>query len=1114
MPDQNGGGGGMALTRVAIQRPLFTLMVILAVVVLGLVSATRLGVDLLPSINIPVVTVSIVYPGASPEVVEQLVTKPVEDAVAGMAGLDSIRSISSEGVSAVIVTFKDNVDADVAAIDVEKRINAIRAQLPQDIQPPSIVKADINAQAVMTLAVWGDRPPEQLYRLADEKIRPRLEQINGVGRVSLIGGRQREIQVKADPAKLRAYGLTLPQLTAVIAQENLNLPGGRIEQQGREVNLRVDTRLGGVQDIEGLVITVLPNGAVVRVSDVATVEEGLKEQRTITRTNGKDTVLIAVSKQSSANIVQVTDSIHKQLGSIRSMLPQDVHFEIVYDSSTFIRHSVNDVQRELQIAVVLTGLVLLVFLHSWRSTFIVLLAIPTSLIATLAVMAFLGFTLNIMTLLGLALTVGILVDDSIVVLENIFRWLHRGVDRRTAALQGRSEIGLAAIAITFVDVVVFAPFAFLTGQTGGFFKQFGVVIVVATLFSLLVSFTLTPLLASRLLSLEDERGRGPLAAFGRWWDRRFAALERRYRAALRWALRHRPVVILSGIAALVISLAIPAAGLIGANFIPELDQSYFSLVAEMPPGAALDSTSAAVGRLEAGLLKIPEVKTVLTVVGQGTSQITQQPNVARLDVVLVSPRERHRKPPEVAAEAVKLGEGVPGLKVRAALPSGAGGLQQPIQVNVYGDDLGTLTRLAAQVERGLAQVPGVQDITNSGAVGSPELVVRVDRQRAADFGLSSQAVAGALRTAYAGTVATQLRKEGQSAVDVRVVGADADRASLDSVGQLPLLSPARGTTFSLSQLAQFTTQDGPAQIDRLNRQRVIIIGANIKGRALNEVSTDVQRVVQSIEVPAGYRIRLGGQSEAQGEAFGQLFFALGLSVLLTYMLLVGLYESLLYPLVIMLALPLSIVGAILALLVTRETVNIFSIVGLIQLFGLVGKNGILLVDYTNTLRRRGLSREEALLEAGPTRLRPILMTTATIVIALLPVALKLGEGSELRAPVALVVMGGMLSSTLLTLLFVPASYTYFDSLQNLILRLFRRGTQPAAELAPAAATAGAGMGWEADIRMAVPVSTPRRGGLPGAEPVAPHGDPSGYREPQDCSEPLRQREPRTGGMQT
>lgn len=1097
MPDQNGGGGGMALTRVAIQRPLFTLMVILAVVVLGLVSATRLGVDLLPSINIPVVTVSIVYPGASPEVVEQLVTKPVEDAVAGMAGLDSIRSISSEGVSAVIVTFKDNVDADVAAIDVEKRINAIRAQLPQDIQPPSIVKADINAQAVMTLAVWGDRPPEQLYRLADEKIRPRLEQINGVGRVSLIGGRQREIQVKADPAKLRAYGLTSPQLTAVIAQENLNLPGGRIEQQGREVNLRVDTRLGGVQDIEGLVITVLPNGAVVRVSDVATVEEGLKEQRTITRTNGKDTVLIAVSKQSSANIVQVTDSIHKQLGSIRSMLPQDVHFEIVYDSSTFIRHSVNDVQRELQIAVVLTGLVLLVFLHSWRSTFIVLLAIPTSLIATLAVMAFLGFTLNIMTLLGLALTVGILVDDSIVVLENIFRWLHRGVDRRTAALQGRSEIGLAAIAITFVDVVVFAPFAFLTGQTGGFFKQFGVVIVVATLFSLLVSFTLTPLLASRLLSLEDERGRGPLAAFGRWWDRRFAALERRYRAALRWALRHRPVVILSGIAALVISLAIPAAGLIGANFIPELDQSYFSLVAEMPPGAALDSTSAAVGRLEAGLLKIPEVKTVLTVVGQGTSQITQQPNVARLDVVLVSPRERHRKPPEVAAEAVKLGEGVPGLKVRAALPSGAGGLQQPIQVNVYGDDLGTLTRLAAQVERGLAQVPGVQDITNSGAVGSPELVVRVDRQRAADFGLSSQAVAGALRTAYAGTVATQLRKEGQSAVDVRVVGADADRASLDSVGQLPLLSPARGTTFSLSQLAQFTTQDGPAQIDRLNRQRVIIIGANIKGRALNEVSTDVQRVVQSIEVPAGYRIRLGGQSEAQGEAFGQLFFALGLSVLLTYMLLVGLYESLLYPLVIMLALPLSIVGAILALLVTRETVNIFSIVGLIQLFGLVGKNGILLVDYTNTLRRRGLSREEALLEAGPTRLRPILMTTATIVIALLPVALKLGEGSELRAPVALVVMGGMLSSTLLTLLFVPASYTYFDSLQNLILRLFRRGTQPAAELAPAAATAGAGMGWEADIRMAVPVSTPRRGGLPGAEPVAPHGDPSGYREPQD-----------------
>ncbi len=1100
MPDQDhaNGGSGMALTRVAIQRPLFTLMVILAVVVLGLVSATRLGVDLLPSVNIPVVTVSIVYPGAGPEVVEQLVTKPVEDAVAGMPGLDSIRSVSSEGASAVIVTFKDNVNADVAAIDVEKRVNAIRAQLPQDILPPSIIKADINAQAVMSLAVWGDRPPEQLYRLADEKIRPRLEQINGVGRVSLIGGRQREIQIKADPAKLRAYGLTLPQLSAVIAQENLNLPGGRIEQQGREVNLRVDTRLGGVKDIEDLAVTVMPNGTVVRVSDVATVEEGLKEQRTITRTNGKDTVLISVSKQSSANIVQVTDSIRKQLDTIRSTLPQDVQFEIVYDSSTFIRNSVNDVQRELLLAVVLTGLVLLVFLHSWRSTFIVLLAIPTSLIATLAVIAFLGFTLNIMTLLGLALTVGILVDDSIVVLENIFRWLSRGLNPRAAALQGRSEIGLAAIAITFVDVVVFAPFAFLTGMTGGFFKQFGLVIVVATLFSLLVSFTLTPLLASRLLSPEDERGRGPLAAFGRWWDRGFAALERRYRATLRWALQHRPVVILSGVAALVISLAIPVAGLIGANFIPELDQSYFSLVAEMPPGTSLGATSAVVGRLEAGLLKIPEVKTVVTVVGQGTSQITQQPNVARLDVVLVSPRERHRKPPEIAAEAVRLGEGIAGLKVRAALPSaGPGGLQQPIQVNVYGDDLGTLTRLAAQVERSLAQVAGLSDITNSGTAGSPELVVHVDRQRAADFGLSSQAVAGTLRTAYAGTVATQLRKEGQSAVDVRVVGADADRASLDSVGQLPLLSPSRGTTFSLGQLAQFTTQDGPAQINRLNRQRVLTIGANIEGRALNEVGADIRKVIQSIDVPAGYRISLGGQSEAQGEAFGQLFFALGLSVLLTYMLLVGLYESLLYPLVIMLALPLSVVGAILALLVTRETVNIFSIVGLIQLFGLVGKNGILLVDYTNTLRRRGLSREEALLEAGPTRLRPILMTTATIVIALLPVALKLGEGSELRAPVALVVMGGMLSSTLLTLLFVPASYTYFDGVQSRILRLFRRGAPPAPELAPAAAGAGAGTGWAADIRMAVPLPAPRQGGRPEAEPVAPHGDPSGYRQPQD-----------------
>lgn len=1041
----------MLLTSAAIKRPLFMLMLIGAVLVMGLVGWSKLGVDLFPALDYPVVSISTVYPGAGPEAVDSLVTRKIEDAVAGMNSIDYVQSTSLEGLSSIVIVFTEKAGKD-SAVDVERRVSAIRGQLPADIRTPSIGKFDPAAQPVLQLAVSGNRDLGQMQRIGEDKLQKRLEGTSGVGSVTLVGGLEREIQVQVDQQKLQARGLSVLQVNQALAGDNLNVPAGSITQSGKDWTVRLNNAAQTPQELNGILLASTANGPVY-VRDVATVVDTYKKVSTIQRANGAEsrgmqTALgVTIVKQASANTVEVADAVKKTLKSIEAELPADVSIKVISDASVFTRQSLDDVTSELQQAVILTGLVLLLFLHTFRSTVIVLLAIPTSLVATLAVMYFLGFSLNMMSTMGLTLTVGILVDDSIVVLENIFRHLQMGKDPRQAALDGRSEIGFAAIAITLVDVVVFAPIAFMSGVVGQYFREFGLVIATATLFSLFVSFTLTPLLASRWYrtgqsgelhegGVAQRRSWNPMVHFARAWNRGYGALERVYATVLRRAIGRwtRWVVVSLGVLSFVGGIALVATGILSTEFLPDADNGQLNVTIEMPAGTALDVTNAAARKVEERVLAWPEVDKVFSSVGSGGGTIgASRARFATIFVELKSKRERVRTPADLASAARDFGRDIPGAIVKAAPISMFGASTGAIAVRIQGEDPVVLRSLAARVADIIRRTAGTADVNDGGVTGQPELVVSVDRERAADLGLSPSQVAGVLRTGLSGSTVGSFRPEGTRGWDINVILSPGDRASVEQVTDIPIVTP-KGSTIKLGQVAGVTTVSGPTQVTRRDRARSVTVSATNVGRTTGDIAKDVQVALDQLTVPAGYRVTQGGAAQQQNESFLQIFQALGLSVLLMYMLMVALYESLLYPFIVLLSLPLAVVGAFGLLALTGNSLNMMSMIGMILLTGLVGKNAILLVDFTNTLRKQGVPRDAALTRAGPTRLRPILMTTSAMVLAMLPLALRLGEGSEWRAPMAVTVIGGLLTSTLLTLVLIPAVYTILDDFQGLVSR--------------------------------------------------------------------------------
>jgi HAE1 family hydrophobic/amphiphilic exporter-1 len=960
----------MTLTRLAVTRPLTILMLILALGLMGAVAYSRMRADRLPTMSYPNVFVRLAYPGASPADVEELVTRPVEDAMAGLSGIQTINSTSSEELVSFTLGFVEGTDTERAALDVERQIAAVRSSLPDEVGAAWIRRGDPSGFPVMNVAMSGPQTPAELFDLGDNVVLPRLRSVPGVADVLLVGGLQREVQVRVDAQRLRAYGISLQTVQQALERENVSDPSGRLDQGPGSRSVRTQAVLRSADDLRALVVQSTP--MVVRLQDVATVVDTFADPVRIQRYNGQESVGFIITKQPEANSIDVADNLRAAIVQLERTLPRGVTLAVTSDAAIFTRRSLSAVLGDLNIAVLLTGVVLLVFLHTWRSTLIVMLAIPTSLISTFLVMYVAGFSLNMSSLMALALSIGILVDDSIVVLENITRHLEQGAPPREAALKGRGEIGMAAIAITLVDVIVFLPVSFTTGNVGRLFKEFGITIAAATLLSLLVSFTLTPMLASRWLKAGDQ-GRGPLTRFGRFWDRGYGSLAALYCRTLAVGLRLRWLVVAFGAATLYGSLLLIQLNLIGSEYVPSEDDGQFTVFVAMPPGTSLQGTDTATKRVELLLRQIPEVDGLFASVGTTGGLAASTPNSERnaaIAVQLVEKAHRQRSVFEVLAEVRRAARQVPEAQVRAAIlsPLSGGGSGGSLSIRLFGDDLSQLTTIADRVTELVRATPGAADVQNETQRRDPEVRAVLDRERLADLRQSAGDVARVMRTMVGGTVVTQLRTDGQDQVNVRLVGSDADRASARQLGATPLLGQA-GTTVRLDQVAQLIETTGPASIQRTDRQRVIQVSANVAGRSLGDVT-------------AG-----------------------------------GLY-------------------------LTGNTFNVFSLIGMVMLMGLVGKNAILLVDFVDTLRERGLSRTEAILEAARTRLRPILMTTATVVFGMFPLTLKLEEGAETRAPMAVVILGGVLSSTLLTLVLVPAVYTILDDAKVLVGRLVRRLAGP------------------------------------------------------------------------
>jgi HAE1 family hydrophobic/amphiphilic exporter-1 len=1048
----------MWLTRLAISRPILIWMALAAIAVLGLQAYLRLPAELNPRVDIPTLTVTTVYPGAGPPEVETQISKPLEDAVGTVAGVQQVYSSSQANVSILSIDFRVGTNLDVAAADVRARVEAVRAQLPTGAEPPVVAKLDINALPILYFGLESpSRTLQQLRALVENTLVPRLERVPGVGTVQVVGGEEREIHVAVDTQRLAQFGLTIEDVVNSIKASGRDIPAGSIQASGRETDVRLAasyTSLDALRNTQILAPQLAaqssqgPGGGAsalpappLTVADVATVTAGNAERTTINRINGQEGVSVVLTKSPDANTVTVVDEVN---AALRQALPADVKRVDLRDDSVTVRSALEDVDTSLVLGAILAMGVILLFLHNLRGTLIVSLAIPACIVATFLVMWLFGFTLNQMTLLALSLSVGILVDDSIVVLESITRHLSQGEPPIEAAFNGRTEIGFAGVAITLVDVVVFVPIAFMGGIVGSFFKQFGLTIVAATLFSLVVSFTVTPMLASRWYRPGEqlESGQGFFAPL----ERLYRGLERLYRRVIRWALRWRWVVIVTGVLALGLT-AFLAFSRLGTELLPGTDQGQITINIEMPPGTSLAATDAAARRVEQRIAGTPDVEATVTNVGQvlgGFGSIPQQgAQFAQINVRLkdksgllerllhpVSARTatRTRSDQDIAtqirARLQPVTQEIGGVVHTAAVRSVIG-ISAPVEIQLRGSDTDQLAQMAAQVRTLLTHIPGVLDPDVSVRSGKPEVYVAIDRQRAAQFSIAPGQAGAILRDSIAGNTDTIFLEDGQE-VPIRIGLEDVQRDDPQNVGGIVVGSDAQGQPVTLSDVAHIALRTGPTDIDRTNGQRTVTVTAALASDTpLGSVRALVDRQIATIPHP-GIVVHWSGDIQTLDQNVIPFVSALGMAVILVYIVMASLFNALGTPFVVMFSLPMALVGALGALVLTGQTLSLVSAIGIIMLVGLMGRNAILLLDYTNTLRARGLERNAAIMEAGTTRLRPILMTSIATIVGMLPVALRIGRASEIRAPMAIVVIGGLLVSTVLTLVVIPVVYSLFD----------------------------------------------------------------------------------------
>lgn len=1040
----------MWFTRVSLKNPVFATMVMLAIVVLGLFSYQRLKVDQFPNIDLPVVVVTAEYPGASPEVVESEVTKKIEEAVNSIAGINALTSRSNEGQSVVIIEFQLHIDGRKAAEDVREKIAAVRPTFRTEVKEPRVLRFDPSSRAIWSLAVLphaaqGARPMTavELTNWADQVLKKRLENVRGVGSVTLVGGTKREINIYLNPAAMEALGITAEQVANAVRTENQDLPVGAVRSLAQERVVQIDARMQRPEDF-GRIIVARKGGSPVRVDQVARVTDGAQEVESLALYNGERTLLLTVQKSQDENTIAVIDGLQKTLEEMKAQLPAGVRLESVTDASRPIRVSVANVQRTLIEGAFLTVLIVFLFLNSWRSTVITGLTLPIALIGTFLFMYAFGFSINMVTLMALSLCVGLLIDDAIVVRENIVRHVQMGKTPYQASLDGTQEIGLAVLATTFSIVAVFLPIGFMGGIIGKFFHEFGVTIVAAVLISMFVSFTLDPMLSSIWHDPEIEAHGKPKdkltfydKTIGRvtgWFDQATEKLSDAYQAILRWSLVHKLKTVAAAFAIFVISIFMVP--LLGTEFVPKADYSETSITFYTPVGSSLELTEAKARQVEAIVREFPEVRYTLATINTGNAQGKIYANVY---VRLVDRLKRERSVDQMSVVLRDRLKQVPGITVtHAGLLDAVGGNKQ-IEFSLQGPDLNELERLSKLVMERIRPIPGLADLDSSVKPNKPTIDIDVQREAASDLGLSVAQIASAMRTLVAGQTVGNWRAPDDQTYDVNVRLAPDARTAPADLERLPF---ATGTNADgsprivrLNQVARITEGTGPNQINRRDLTREVAINANAAaGRAAGDISNDIRAQLDTIQFPPGYRYQFGGSTKNMRESFGYAVSALAMAVIFIYMILASQFKSFLQPLALMTSLPLTLIGVVLALMTFRSTLSMFSVIGIVMLMGLVTKNAILLVDFAIRMREQGMQRAEALLLAAKVRLRPILMTTLAMIFGMVPLAFALTEGSEQRAPMGQAVIGGVITSSLLTLVVVPVVYCYLDDFSQWLRR--------------------------------------------------------------------------------
>ena len=1007
----------MFISERAIRRPVLTTTVFLAVIVFGLVSFTRLGIDMMPNVEFPVVTILTVYPGADPETVEREVSEKLEEAVSTINGVRNLRSMSAESVSQVIIEFELEVPSDRAVQDVRDKVSGVVQSLPADVELPKVQRFDFGSAPVLQLAVGGPGTIDEITLFARKRVKEQIQQIPGVGSVDIIGGQERQIRVWVDPEKLDAVGIAVTDVVQALMAQNLQFPGGRLKAGGIEFVVNVDGELKSLDAIRDLVI-LESKAKPITIGDVARVEDGLEDERSAARLNGKRAVTLLIRKQSGTNSVEVGDRVKARLEEIRETFPPGWQVLVAADSTTFIKTMVEHVEFDIVFGGVLAVLVVFLFLRNLRSTLIAAVAIPTSLIGTLTFIKALGFTFNTLTLLALSLSIGILIDDAIVVIENIYRRFERGQKPNEAAASGAAEIGLAVLATTLSIVAVFVPVAFMRGIVGRFFYQFGITVAVAVLISLVVSLTLTPMMSAKFMG--ETKGN----AVFRVLERFLSAVDRGYRSIIGWALRHRFATVLFAVMVFVASLTMGVLFL-KTEFKPGFDMGELNISVKMPTGTALEQTSKLAEEIATRVRGMKGI--VLSTVASVGSDAQKKQNLAAIYVKLTEKNRRSMSQSQVMSRlrAELSGYGGATISVEEVNWVVSGMANAKIQVGVRGGDLAELDRVTRRLASELGKIHGFVDLTTSYEGGKPEVRVFIDRDRASRLKVMTAQVGQAIHVLVGGVEASKFREKGEDSV-ILVQLEEANRRSPEQIARLKV----RNLSDKLVELANVTRIDmgsGPTQIDRQSRQRQIMIMGNLDpSLTLGDAVPIIKRLAARV-VPKNLTVSFEGEARHMKESFDNMIFSLILAIIMVYLVLAAQFESYLHPLTIMVSLPMSVVGAFGALLLTGGTLSIISMIGIIMLMGLVTKNAILLIDYTNTLRRRdGMERNDAILKAGPIRLRPILMTTFAMVFGMMPVALSRGYASEMRSPMAVCVIGGLIASTLLTLVVVPVVYSLFD----------------------------------------------------------------------------------------